>query len=363
MGRQLGLFFLFFVLAFVVGGVAMALDQPVVGAIGFIGLILVAVGMTVWGSARVRSGNEQLVGMRGVRHGRATILSATPTAMMASMGEARYPPRVYRLRLSVEVEGRQPYEITHSEAAHPWNAGHLQAGRVVPCLVHPTKDKMVHLQFESSATPTAGTTPWTGAPAPGTPTGFGWTDGSGVGGVPATGGAMGAGAMGAGANPEVDIDGLVRRVTGSGLDELLRRVEAGEQVPGVEVTGPGEVRIVETHVQEFPAGAAPVGSVPVDDERWSAQTWTTATPPDPPPASSPFGHADAHAVVNGARDLGPSSSGHRSVELDLLVAVPGQTPYRVVQVVERPTGRTPTIGTTVRVRVDPTRPSEITLLD
>lgn len=327
MRRQLGIFFVLFTLAFVVGGVGMAMDQPAIAIPGFIGLVLAAVISIVMASARTRSGNSKLVGMRGVRHGRATILQAQATRMLVSMGESKYPPRNYRLRLLIELEGRQPYELTHDEVAYPWDAGHLRAGQVMPCLVHPTKDSKVYLDFERRAPATT---------TPTHPRMFADVDSAPT--VIAPSGLDSIPWPSAPSEPvqypggQIDIDDLIRRTTGSDLQGLVGRVEAGEQVPGVTV---GALGMTGT-----PDGVGGPG-----------------TPP------SYGGVVDATAVINGVRELGPDPSGHPMIELDLLVAIPGQTPYRTVQISERPVLRVPTPGQTLRVRVDPSRPSEIALSD
>lgn len=329
MRRSLGIFFLLFTLAFVVGGVGMAMDQPAIAIPGFIGLVLAAVISIILASARTRSGNSRLVGMQGVRHGRATILQAEATRMLVSMGESKYPPRTYRLRLRVELEGRQPYELTHYEAAYPWDAGHLRAGHVMPCLVHPTKDSEVYLDFERRApATTTATHPRMFADVESAPTVIAP---SGLDSIPWPS-APSAPVQYPGG--QIDIDDLLRQKTGSDLQGLLRRVEAGEQVPGVSVGGLGM-----TGAPGAPGSGGP--GIP----------------------ASYGGAVDATAVINGVRELGPDANGHPLIELDLLVAIPGQTPYRTVQITERPVLRMPSPGETLRVRVDPSRPSEIALLD
>lgn len=88
---------------------------------------------------------------------------------------------------------------------------------------------------------------------------------------------------------------------------------------------------------------------------------TMPTMPAMPTASGSL--RDATAIVNSARDLGPSPTGRQAVELDLLIAVVGEAPYRVVIAAERPPGAVPRQGETLRVLVDPTRPSTIHILD
>lgn len=81
------------------------------------------------------------------------------------------------------------------------------------------------------------------------------------------------------------------------------------------------------------------------------------------PSVASVSHRDGTAVVHAVRDLGPSPTGRHAVELDLLVAVAGEAPYRVVTTAERPLGQLPRLGETLRILVDPSLPSAVLLVD
>lgn len=339
MAKQLGLFFLLFISAFVAAGVLLAVGQEVAAVVVFLVLVFTAVFVVIALSARTRSGNAKIARMPDARPGRATILQAEEMPVSMSMGESKYPPRTYRLRLRVELHDEPPYEIRHYESARPWETAHLRPGTVVPCLVHPRKRDKIHLQFgdlRGVGQHAAGT--WTG-PAPqtgpattiaGTGTGTGTGSWSLPGQIQTPGG-------------QIDVDAIVRGATGLDLQEVLRRADAGEAIPGAEVRRGQDVEIRHVDVTYGDGSAPPAPG--------------TMVPPAPPGGA---GLREATAVVNGARDTGPGTVG-RVVELDLTVNPTGQAPYRVVTTADLAPATIPRLGETIRVQVDPSRPSHVVI--
>ncbi len=243
MKRLLLPFLLLFLAAFVIGGVLLALEQELWGVVVFTVLILVAVVDMVATTFRIGRGDRRLARRADTHRGRATVLEAREIPFTLHLGGSTYQPRMFELRLRVEVPEVDPYEVNHHVAARPWDVDHIRPGNVIECRVHPRRRRKLVLVFPE------GTTPF------------------------------------------------------------------GVDVPGVTIDHGG------------------VG-----------------------------GGASATAVVQGLQDLGATPTGARLVELDLLVSVAGEVPYRVVMEVELAPGAIPGLGRTVPVEVDPRRPSRVRLL-
>lgn len=323
-----------FVMAFV-SVFALSFVNMLLAFAGFFGFAIAGVLILLITGSKVNTGNAHLRNMSGTRRGRATILSAEPTSLYLRTGEVEHPPQTYRLQLRVELEGEGTYEVRHHQGVQPWLAGQFAPGRVVPCLVHPRKRSVVHLLLDEPGAGQGVISAWGGAP-------------KSVGGPGLVGGPGGPAMSG--------LDDLMRQATGSGLEDLLRRVEAGEQVPGVIVSGDiGGALPGAQGVSMGPPSGAP--GVPASGVGGAGSIGGV---PSPSPAGS---HREATAVVNSVRDLGPSPTGRQAVELDLLVALVGHAPYNVVLAAERDPARIPQQGEALRVLVDPARPDTLLILD
>lgn len=313
-------FLLLFLAAFVIGGVLIAIDEPLWAMVAFVGLILVAVVDMVAITFRIGRGDRRLARRTDTRRGRATILEAQEIPLTLHLGGSTYQPRTFRLRLRVELPDAEPYEVVHHVGARPWDVDHIRPGNVIECRVHPRRRKRLVLVFPEGTTE------------------FGVTDPGAVRSIDPNVGGPG-GALGAESITQLmgdpQVARLVRESSGLDIEEIVRRALAGEEIPGVMVHhGVGS---------DTPSPVVP-------------------TPPShEPPMSGPADGLPATAVVQGLVDQGATTGGHRRVELDLLVQPTGDVPYRVALEAELAPEAIPRLGSTVPVEVDPRRPARVRL--
>lgn len=302
MGRFVGTFFLYMAAAFAAMILGIAGLIPVaLGLTLFAVIVLWAVASMIRTSSRTRKGYPELMDMTDARSGTAEILEADEFPMFMYMGEAEYPPRLYRLKLRVTLPGSSPYETMHYTAAHPWMTNHLLPGNSWPIWVHPKKPKRMHLLF-----------------------------GDGRGREPGNARTVTFEASDHSSVPKEASD-AVKAATGLDLGDLIQQAVAGkldgtDLPPTIDVELPDQVIVTNTRLDLIEQGL------------------------------------DGTARVTAVRDLGLASAAGTIVELDLEVTRSGGQPYPAVLKAEFAAATMPRPGETVSVKIDPDRPGRVLIL-